>query len=267
MISAPNHLQQLNGNNDFYYHMKYIHLLLIVITSALLFSCKSIGQINAPIEKIDGKEYYMHTVQKKQTLYAISGLYKIEMNELLSANPGSDSGIKEGQVIKIPVSKTSFAQTNETSLLLHEVQKKETLFSIAQKYNINVNDLIAANPGSDAGLKKGQFLRIPQAKKQDSPIAKETFTEHTVIAGETLYALSVRYKVKVEEIKKINNLTTDALKEGMVLRIPGGDAPKEDQIDIVEEPIVVLGGPKEQYKIALMFMPAPTEAMIILSPS
>ncbi len=232
--------------------MRYIHLLLIVFSTTLLFSCKTIGQINAPVEKIDGKEYYMHTVQKKQTMFAISGLYKIEMNELLSANPGSDAGIKEGQVIKVPVAKTAFAKTNEASLLLHEVQKKETLFSIAQKYNIEVNDLIAANPGADAGLKKGQFLRIPQAKKVDVPAESGDFIEHTVLAGETLYSLSVRYKVKVEEIKKINNLTSDALKEGMKLRIPGIVSVDGADEEKIVEPVVVLGGPKEQYKIALM---------------
>jgi LysM repeat protein len=232
--------------------MRYIHLLLIVLTSALLFSCKSIGQINAPVEKIDGKEFYMHTVQKKQTLYAIAGLYKIEMNDLLSANPGSDAGIKEGQIIKVPVAKTAFAKTNESSLLLHEVQKKETLFSIAEKYNIEVNDLIAANPGSDAGIKKGQFLRIPQAKKEVEPATTGNYTEHTVVAGETLYSLSVRYKVKVDEIKKINNLSSDTLKEGMLLRIPGEASPKNDKVEVIEEPVFVLGGPKEEYKIALM---------------
>ncbi|MDZ4750542.1 MAG: LysM peptidoglycan-binding domain-containing protein [Flavobacteriales bacterium] len=231
---------------------RYLQVLFVLFLSSMLCSCRSAGQITAPVQTFEGTEYFMHTVDKKQTMYALSKLYQIQMNDLLSANPGSDSGIKEGQIIKVPVKKSGYAKTNETSLLLHEVQRKETLFSIAQQHNVSVNDLTAANPGSDVGIKKGQMLRIPQLDKikpTDNP--KAGFFEHIVAPGETLYALSVRFKVKVDEIKTLNQLTSDSLREGMVLKIPSDDVKLNEPTEIVDE-IPVLGGKKDHYGIALM---------------
>ncbi|MBL7941136.1 MAG: LysM peptidoglycan-binding domain-containing protein, partial [Flavobacteriales bacterium] len=73
--------------------------LLLVTLSVLLSSCKSGAQVQAPVEKIDGTEYYMHLVKKGETAYGISKTYQCDINDILSSNPGSDQGLTEGSSI------------------------------------------------------------------------------------------------------------------------------------------------------------------------
>jgi LysM repeat protein len=179
----------------------------------------------------------MHTVTKGQTLYSLSKLYGCDINEITSVNPGADVGIQDGQIIKIPVAKAK-ATKNEVlqeggkTFLLHEVQKKETLFSIAKLYSIDVNELSAANAGSDLGIKKGQQLKIP-VKKLTAPVvvappvevnpvpgktAEQTI--HTVAPGETLYSISKQFGVTVESIENANDGLKEGLKAGQEIFIP-----------------------------------------------
>jgi len=205
----------------------------LVIVVLFMASCKSVAQVpSSRVEEVNGISYYMHSVEKGQTLYAISKIYQCDVNDITSANPGTDQGIKEGALVKIPVSKSKIKPpknitqviTNAESIT-HEVQRKETLYSIAKLYNIDINDLVAANPGSDKGVKKGQVLRIPLKKKVDelktSSIAATR--KHTVAPGETLYGIAKKYGVTVESIQDANGGLTQGLKAGQELIIPGVD--------------------------------------------
>ena len=248
--------------------MRNYLFLFICIIGLSLVSCQAVSQTIGPMEEVAGKAYYMHTVEKGQTLYAICKLYKCDINEVIAANPGSDASIKDGQILKIPADKSKIndnkviSQGNE-SYLSHTVEKKETLYSISKKYDVDINLIIAANPGCDTGLKKGQELRIP-IKKSTSVTANTNagefeYPKHTVMAGETLYAISRSYNVSVEAIKMVNPGLGDALKEGQVILIPSRALPNNHS---VEKPIetpkenkplpIIGGGRKENYTISLM---------------
>ncbi len=245
-------------------HSFYSIVLLLAVFSFV--SCKSTAQITSRIEESNGVSYYMHTVAPKQTLYSLSKVYECDINEISAANPGVDAGLKEGQVVRIPVAKCKVKNNAVVSeggktYMLHKVQKKETLFSIAHYYGMDVNEIIAANPGSDAGIKKGQELRIPT--KKQTPKAEDVkpliTTQHTVILGETLYSVSKQYGVSVEEIQKANNGLVEGLKAGEVINIPA----KDGFISTPVAPLakdkrfgktVLVEGPvfEEKYDIALM---------------
>ncbi|HNY03787.1 MAG TPA: LysM peptidoglycan-binding domain-containing protein, partial [Bacteroidales bacterium] len=55
------------------------------------------------IEKQDGKEYYIHTIQRGQTLYMISKAYGVDVNEIIRENPLVKDGIKADEKLRIPV--------------------------------------------------------------------------------------------------------------------------------------------------------------------
>ena len=264
MTSAPNHLQLLNGNNT----MRSYLSLFVCLLGLSLASFTATSQTIGPMEEVDGRAYYMHSVEKGQTLYAICKLYKCDINEVVAANPGSDTSIKDGQVLKIPADKSKINdskvinQGNE-SFLSHTVEKKETLYAISKKYDVDINLIIAANPGCDKGLSKGQELRIPIKKSTaiETPAKQGEFEypKHTVMAGETLYGISRSYNVSVDAIKMVNPGLGDALKEGQVILIPSRALPINHS---VEKPIetpkeskplpVVGGGKKSEYTISLM---------------
>jgi len=191
--------------------------LLAFVVVMILNSCMVSAQVSSRVEEINGKPYYIHTVQKGQTLYSISKLYQCDINAITAANPGTDAGIQEGAEIKIPASdskvkgKSVATGSTDRKYLIHVVQKKETLYAISNQYNIDINDLVAANPGSDAGVKKGQELRIPikQEKPKQVPVDRTT---HTVKPGETLFGIAKSYGVSAEDIQSAN----DGLKRGLL---------------------------------------------------
>lgn len=112
-----------------------------------------------------------------------------------------------------------FAQTK------HLVKAKETLYSVAKKYNITAAELASYNKLSkDASLKIGQELKIPKAKSitTSKPNTENKNTGqskkiegapiyHVVQKKETLYQISSKYNVKVDDIKKWNHLTAEGL--------------------------------------------------------
>ncbi len=138
----------------------------------------------APIVKtkssatINGTRYYLHTVEKGQTLYAISKFYGFELNEIVLENPEAIDGIKPGQVLRIPIEKKKVVKVeyvDTSKYILHKVEKGQTLYSITKQYNITDEKLKQFNPELLNGLKGGQVLKIPiETKKAELPIVSAT---------------------------------------------------------------------------------------------
>lgn len=102
----------------------------------------------------------------------------------------------------------------ERVLVIHKVQSGQTLFALARRYGATVQAIQEANPVLQQGLKVGQTIKIPYGKtlpKVDNTQPRKT---HSVKAGETLYAISRLYNVSVDDLKKWNNLTSNALALG-----------------------------------------------------
>ena len=91
------------------------------------------------------------------------------------------------------------------------VKKGDSLWKIANEYDITVNELKELNNLKTNVLQIGQGLEIPTAKK--------TIT-YTVKKGDSLWKIANTYKTSVDAIKKLNNLVTDLLQIGQVLKIP-----------------------------------------------
>jgi LysM repeat protein/ABC-type branched-subunit amino acid transport system substrate-binding protein len=248
--------------------MRSYLFLFVCLLGLSLASCTATSQTIGPMEELAGRAYYMHTVEKGQTLYAICKLYKCDINEVVAANPGSDTSIKDGQILKIPADKSKIndskvvSQNNE-AFLSHTVEKKETLYAISKKYDVDINLIIAANPGCDKGLNKGQELRIPIKKSTAVETTAKPgdfeYPKHTVISGETLYAISRSYNVSVDAIKMVNPGLGDSLKEGQVILIPSRALPNNHSVEKPNEtpkenkPLPIVGGGKKpEYNISLM---------------
>ncbi|MBL7943817.1 MAG: LysM peptidoglycan-binding domain-containing protein, partial [Flavobacteriales bacterium] len=109
--------------------------------------------------------FLLHEVKKKETLYSISRLYNLDVYELSAANPGSDKGVKKGEVLRIPVKTKALANYQ-----IHTVKAGETLYSLAKSYSITRDELIAANPGLSESLQVGQQINIPANAVYQPPV-------------------------------------------------------------------------------------------------
>ena len=186
------------------------------------------------VQLIDGKTYYLHKVEKGNTLYSLSKMYSIKTKDLLNENPQLEERLKIGQVIRIPIKKidTKISGQNPPEargeLLFHEVLPKESLYSLCRKYNVEQVDLEKLNPELKDGMKIGMELKVPLPKETTKEITAEllapaqvdSFMLHLVEPKETLYSLAVEYGVNIDSIRLINGGLKDGLKLGTTVRIP-----------------------------------------------
>lgn len=210
---------------------KYITLFTFLITAVIVFAQPE----KSPKETIDGKEYYIHTVESGTTLYGLSKMYKVSMDEITASNPGKEAVLNVGDKIKIPVKTVGTVSTSNTlhvgeklqgdpDFETHTVVKGETVSAIARKYNISLSDIYNLNPGSDKSIKEGQILKI--RKKviatnaiTTSPVKNKVEYKHVVSGGETFYNLTKKFKISEDSIKLLNKGLPQGLRTGDTLKL------------------------------------------------
>lgn len=120
--------------------------------------------------------------------------------------------------------------------VLHKVQSKQTLYSLARRYKTTVTAINAENPMLQSGLQVGQTLKIPYGGelKPEAPEVQMTtlVKRHKVAAGETLFSIARDYEVSVTDLKAWNNLETNAISLDQVLiinkEVPSGERTIDD---------------------------------------
>jgi LysM repeat protein len=171
--------------------------------------------------------YTKHQVAAKETLFGIAKQNNISVEALEKANAETlVNGLKEGQILQIPSDKDNMVTPAREAALsgnFHEVQTKETLFSIARLYNVSVKDLDDLNADVlKEGLKIGQKIAVPNKKKTISGAARIINTEtqfHTVLPKETKYSISRKYGITIEQLEMQNPEIINGLAEGNKLAI------------------------------------------------
>jgi len=225
----------------------FVTLLLLFIFSIPFYSFAD-----------NNDEFIIHTVTNGDTLWSISKQYNTPLKPILALNNIEDKDILSiGQIIKILQDNLPAADHD-----MHIVKKGETLWSIAQKYNLSVNQILATN-----NIANSELISIGQEMKISSPenaVAETNIVNQTVIdkknnnindninqpenvepivypvkAGDNLWNISRKYGVSVEVIIDINNLRDkDLLSLGQKLEIPaiGGGVSNTNQ---KQEPTII----------------------------
>lgn len=242
-----------------------------------------------PVVEKDGKRYYEHHVESGNTLYGLQRMYGVSVEEIVATNPELKNGLKIDQKVLIPITQSSIQKIPTSE---YKVRKSETLYGLSKKFNVSIDDLVALNPELKDGLKRGQIIKVPSSAlnseevvQVDPPVETSTpnpfvidtvenvdgsadqvsFTfsdstvRHVVMSHETLYSVSKRFMVPVDEIMRKNGLTSTTIREGQILVIPV----KQERIERVEIRPVPLDydpngeGPldfekKNHYKVTVM---------------
>ena len=155
----------------------------------------------------DNNKYYI--VKKGDSLYSIARSNNMTVDKLKSLNNLTSNILSIGQ--KLIISSGSKVSNN-----VYVVKKGDTLWSIANNFNVSVNDLKNANNKSNNSLSIGEQLIIPGKSTGENV----STTIYTVKSGDNLYSIARRYNVTVNEIKSLNNLTSNLLSIGQKLSIP-----------------------------------------------
>ena len=209
-------------------------------------------------------EFITHKVTKGETLWSISKQYNTPLEPILAYNNIKDKDtLSIGQVIKILKGNLPAADST-----MYIVKKGDTLWTIAQQYNLSVNSILVNNNISNSELISiGQEMKIPLHKDDtpekniaNQPVNNENSNNssnnssinnninqpektkpivYTVKAGDNLWNISRKYGISVEVIIDVNNLRDkDLLSLGQKLEIPaiGGGVSNSNQ---KQEPTIV----------------------------
>lgn len=193
------------------------------------------------METVGGKQFIIHQIDEKETLYAISRRYGVPITSILEHNPTADGGLAVGQLLKVPyVPKTKPVVTGGDKI--HKVAAKETLFSISRLYDVSVDEIKTWNNLKDNALNLGQELVI---KKKSTTLTTTTLPAmqsikgaHTVAAKETLYSIARQYNITVQQLREWNSLTVDEVKIGQTLFVAQPMYQKPDEIKTQPEVVV-----------------------------
>ena len=210
------------------------------------------------------QKYASHTISNGETISEIAQIYNVDISDLYKLNPKAVNGIKEKMVLLIPnetkksISVSTLAITSQQHHKTHEVLPQETLFGIAKKYNIFIQDLYKINPNlENQGLKIGQTINIPSTayekpeveitpnKKNEEKIISDSTKnvsnekivaspklenkiniskskiEYKVLPKESLYSIAKKYQISIADLQNANpNLDNKSLKAGQKITIP-----------------------------------------------
>lgn len=179
-------------------------------------------------EQVKPIRFIRHRVKRRETLFGLTQKYNITEDQLKRYNTELYSQTLERRmVLQIPVfPEVDPNEEKELDFETYTVQPKETRWSIAHKYGITVDSLVALNPDlskTSNYLAAGHELKLPRPKGDSLKEQKvDLFTSYTVPSKMTLYSLGREYGIPSDSIVKLNPeiMEQGGLKEGMVIRLP-----------------------------------------------
>lgn len=172
--------------------------------------------IGVPYTPPEGLITNTYIVQKGDSLYSIANKLGTTVSELKKENNLTSNTLQIGEVLRIPTKEIYEGEEN-----VYIVKKGDTLYSVAMANNTTVDELKKANNLTSNILSTGQLLKIPSALLPEST--------YTVKKGDSLYSIANKYNTTVEELKRINNLTSNTLSIGQVLKLPSDKASNIEQ--------------------------------------
>lgn len=162
--------------------------------------------IGIPYTPPEGITTNTYVVQKGDSLYSIANKLGTTVSELKKENNLTSNTLQIGEVLRIPTKEIYEGEEN-----VYIVQKGDTLYSIAAANNTTVDELKKANNLTSNILSTGQLLKIPSALLPEST--------YIVKKGDSLYSIANKYNTTIDELKRINNLTSNILSIGQVLKL------------------------------------------------
>lgn len=186
------------------------------------------------------QEFVSHQVKAGETVYSISKKYNVTESQIIKLNPDARRSIYEGLVLILPADAKAVQITNgpeqeDIRFKKHKVKRKETLYSISQKYGVPQDVIKRFNKHLySETLRKGDKLQIPLnfietsstttvgggMTPSETPKDGPNHAIHVVKAKETKYGVARMYGITIAELEAINPGMGIGLQEGSSIRVP-----------------------------------------------
>ncbi len=224
---------------------------------------------------LQAQETKKHIVSKGDTVYNIAKRYGTTTEAIFALNPDAVNGIKLGATIQVPVKGAAISKkpivettstkksTSETTITAekeaevakllreldepitkkqeikfktHKVRRKETLYSISKKYEVQVDDIKKYNKRLySEGLRKGDKIKIPifgkeyYKNKLTGSSNLSTTTQYIIRPQETKFGIARRHGITVAQLESINPGMGEVLSIGQQITVPTAILVKYDE--------------------------------------
>ena len=205
--------------------MNYRHFIALALLP--LFALMAQAQMSLPKTQIGGVEFYRYDTSAGESIYDIAAKLGVTKDFIIKNNPEAADGITNGMTLFFPVENQDASAVNTAKALsanVHVVEQGETLYGLAKRYGVTIDDLIALNPDAEKGLKVGQKLNLPTSEQKSvnanqqvvnafgnansaSQVALPQGSDpvfHEIKAGEDIYSIAKQYNVTIVGILAAN---------------------------------------------------------------
>lgn len=227
-----------------YRSIKKISLGLALLASSLV----SAQNINLPIVDLAGGRYFYYEVESGDSAYGIAKKFGWDYDELCRLNPQVIKNLKKGAMLYYPTGEkadTAVQNKADGEVITHVIRKGETVYSLAGKYNVPIEQIYADNPNSRDGIQEGKTLIINRTNRISNDASK-------VNADENMIAQPSEENVKPDEENKVSSVSQEKNEEYIPV-IPVSEDKDETKIspsDINKERtsniVVLLDDPDQQ---------------------
>ncbi|RXQ94456.1 LysM peptidoglycan-binding domain-containing protein [Ancylomarina salipaludis] len=188
-------------------------IILLLLSGATVDAYSQANDIIRSNEKVvvAGKFYYLHIVREKQTLFSICKAYGVSIEEVMNINRKKSHNLDLNEILRIPVAQSTHKQTSTalqkkkvSDYFYYVIQKGDTLYSLAKKFNQTVEKIKANNPeiGKNNKLAVGTVLKIQ--KQANTQIDKEKENTYKVKASDSEEDILLKFGIKKRVFRKLN---------------------------------------------------------------
>lgn len=203
------------------YLTRNLRFIALIITLAVTTVIGAQVPVEVSGEKIvsGGKIYYLHEVQKNQTLYSISKAYRVTVDAITRENVIPPNGIQTGQVLRVPVADQQAVAASQPRSSAQQPSPASVNRPVGQPSPKSANN--PAQPSRQAMMSDVPGISISTEKIVSGG---KTYFMHEVQKGQTLYSIAKAYKVTILDIDRENSIPAGGIREGQVLKIPASSA-------------------------------------------
>jgi len=171
-----------------------------------------------PFQDTNQINWISHVVESGDSLWALASKYDTEVQIIEQINFLNNDLLTIGSTLLIPLSKTP--TNNFIPYEMHIVSEGDTLWDIANTYNLQVSDLAKMNSIDERSyLQLGQQLTIGNKNIHRNIESKKRTILYSIKQGDNLYKISELFDVTIKSIEEINDFSDDSLMPGQIIKI------------------------------------------------